>query len=73
MVAPAAAYAGGTEPSNEFVELTVAYAAGIVLYLVICASLIARLIYNFDAAAGRTGDMPDARSATPLREKLVEG
>jgi ABC-type transport system involved in multi-copper enzyme maturation permease subunit len=72
MVAPAAAYAGGADPSNEFVELTVAYAAGIVLYLIVCASLIARLIYNFDSAAGRTGDMPDGQPAAPLLELVEE-
>jgi hypothetical protein len=64
MVAPAAFYAEGFQGSSIETELVTTYVVGVLLYLVANSILVAWLVYNFDEAAGRTADMPEAYART---------
>ena len=73
VVAPAAFYAEGINSSSVQNELLGAYVAGVVLYLVVNGVLVTWLVQTFDAAAGRTADMPDVHNPSPLGRMLGEG
>jgi hypothetical protein len=64
MVAPAAFYAEGLQGSSIETELVTTYVVGVLLYLVANSILVAWLVYNFDEAAGRTADVPEAYART---------
>jgi ABC-type transport system involved in multi-copper enzyme maturation permease subunit len=60
IVAPAMMFASGMEGSSVEIRLMTTYVVGVIIYLIANSILVAWLIYNFDAAAGRTADVPDA-------------
>jgi ABC-type transport system involved in multi-copper enzyme maturation permease subunit len=59
IVAPAAFFADEGAGSGD-TEALAAYITGVILYLIATSVLLAWLVNNFDEAAGRTADRPDA-------------
>jgi ABC-type transport system involved in multi-copper enzyme maturation permease subunit len=73
VAAPGVFYAEGIDGGNSADgELAGAYVAGVMFYAVVAASLVAYLTTQFDAAAGRTDDMPDAARLMPRLTTLAE-
>jgi hypothetical protein len=54
-------FANGVQGSVVETRLITTYVVGVILYLIANSMLVAWLIYNFDAAAGRTADTPEVR------------
>ncbi|MBA3484873.1 MAG: hypothetical protein H0T51_23995 [Pirellulales bacterium] len=73
IVAPAMIFANGMNGSSVEIRLITTYVVGVILYLIANSILLAWLIYNFDEAAGRTADMPEVQTPSPLRRILGEG
>jgi ABC-type transport system involved in multi-copper enzyme maturation permease subunit len=73
VAAPGVFYAEGIDGgSSADGELAGAYVAGVMFYTVVATSLVAYLTTQFDAAAGRTDDMPDGARLMPRLSTLTE-
>jgi len=64
LVAPAMMFANSVQGSVVETRLITTYVVGVIIYMIANSMLVAWLIYNFDAAAGRTADAPDAYAAS---------
>jgi ABC-type transport system involved in multi-copper enzyme maturation permease subunit len=72
VAAPGVFYAEGFENRGPDEEMVGAYVVGVVFYTILAASLVGYLTTQFDAAAGRTADMPDAARVMPRLATLAE-